>query len=321
MSPDAVQTAFAPATVGNVICGFDIFGLALEAPGDRVTARSSDRPGLRITGISGDGGRIPKDPRRNSATVAIRALLKATGRESDGIEVSIVKGLPLSGGMGGSAASAVAGVVAADALLGTGASLEFLLRCSTEGEAAVSGGPHLDNVAPALYGGLVLVGPSSSRPVVRLPIPDGLHVALLHPEIRVSTRAARKALGNTVSLAEAVGQWGRTAAFVHALHEGDWELLRESLVDGVAEPRRAHLIPGFEAVRTAALEAGALACGISGAGPAMLSLCRGSESAEAVATAMESAFAATTGLRASVHLSPVSPRGARVEGSGGEEAA
>jgi len=323
MSPDVVRTAFAPATVGNVICGFDVFGLALEAPGDRVTARSSDRPGLRITDVTGDGGRIPTDPRKNSATVAARALLRASGWDADrtGIDISIAKGLPLSGGMGGSAASAVAGVVAVDALLGTEAPIELLLQCAIEGEARASGGPHLDNVAPALYGGLVLVRPSASRPVIRLPILEELHVALLHPDVEVSTREARRALGRNVPLGEAVGQWGRTAAFVHALHEGDWDLLRESLVDGVAEPRRAHLIPGFDVVRAAAMEAGALACGISGAGPSMLSLCRGPDRASVVASAMASAFRAQTGLPSSVHLSPVSPRGARVEASGGEDAA
>ncbi|MSR23351.1 MAG: homoserine kinase [Gemmatimonadetes bacterium] len=317
MSPEEGCTAFAPATVGNVICGFDIFGLALEAPGDRVTAWPSSRPGVRIREIAGDGGRLPKNPDRNSATVAIRALLLSTGRH-DGIEVSILKGLPLSGGMGGSAASAVAGVIAADALLGTKAPLEVLLQCSVEGEATASGGAHLDNVAPALYGGLVLVRPGRSRPVVRLPIPQELHVSLLHPEVEVSTREARRVLGTSVPLAEAVAQWGSTAAFVHALHSGDWDLLQDSLQDRIAEPRRAHLIPGFEAVRQAALDAGALACGISGAGPSMLSLCRGAERARAVGEAMASAFHQSVKFEASLHLSPVAERGARVEASSAE---
>jgi homoserine kinase len=312
MKPESGRTAFAPATVGNVICGFDIFGLALEAPGDRVTARRIAEPGIRISAISGDGGRIPTHPDHNSATVAIRALLQATDR-NDGIDVSISKGLPLSGGMGGSAASAVAGVVAADALLGTRASFDLLLDCSVAGEARASGGVHLDNVAPALFGGLVLVRPGRPRPVVRLPIPNGLHVALLHPEVEVSTQEARKVLGDSVPLVQAVAQWGSTAAFVHALHTDDWALLSDSLQDRIAEPKRAHLIPGFEAVRRAALSTGALACGISGAGPSMLSLCRGMESARVVGAAMLHAFTRDAGLQASLHLSPVSERGARIE--------
>jgi homoserine kinase len=312
MSREAVATAFAPATVGNVICGFDVFGLALEAPGDRVTARLTSVPGIRIAGITGDGGRLPTDPDRNSATVAIRALLGAVER-ADGIEVSIDKGLPLSGGMGGSAASAVAGVVAADALLGTGAPTELLLRCAVEGESSASGGAHLDNVAPALLGGLVLVRASRLREFVRLPVPEGLHIALLHPEVEVSTREARKALGTTVPLGDAVIQWGNTAAFVHALHTADWELLGDSLEDRIAEPRRARLIPGFAAVRRAAVAAGAVACGISGAGPSMLSICRSAETAATVGNAMASAFGRETSLGASLHVSPVAEGGARVE--------
>lgn len=314
MSPDRSVTAFAPATIGNVICGFDIFGLALEAPGDAVTAHLSDHAGLRIRSIKGDGGHLPTDPERNSATVAIAALLSALGRD-DGLEVSIDKGLPLSGGMGGSAASAVAAVVAADGLLETGFSRDALLRFALEGERMAAGSGHLDNIAPALFGGLLLVRPGHEPEIVSLPIPDGLSVALLHPEIELNTKAGREVLGSTVPLSEAVAQWGNTAAFVHALHIGDLQLLADSLEDRVAEPRRSGAIPAFEEVREAAVEAGALACGIAGAGPSMFSLCRNEASAAAAGDAMLTAYRANATPAAHLYLSPVSREGARVTSS------
>lgn len=311
MSPDRSVTAFAPATIGNVICGFDVFGLALERPGDRVTVNASDSPGLRIRSIEGDGGRLPTDPARNSATVAISALLREAERE-DGLEVSVEKGLPLSGGMGGSAASSVAGAVAADRLLGTGFAGEDLLRFALEGEVMAAGSAHLDNVAPALFGGLLLVRRDSAVPIVRLPVPEGLFVALLHPDVELDTKVSRDALGTDVPLADAVGQWGDTAAFVHALHTTDWKLLADALMDRVAEPRRGGFIPGFREVRQAALEAGAVGCGISGGGPAVFSLCRGEESAREVGDAMLSRYQAAAGPTPTLYLSPVSRVGARV---------
>jgi homoserine kinase len=304
-------SAYAPATVANVICGFDTFGLALEAPGDTVSVRTSSEPGVRISRIVGDGGRLPSDPDQNVASVAIRALLSATGRR-EGIEIEIEKGLPLSGGMGGSAASSAAAVVAADALLGTAVSREVLLECALAGEALVSGGAHLDNVAPALFGGLLLVRPSRTQPVVHLPFPHGLSAVVLHPDVELSTKEGRAALGTTVDLHDAVAQWGNTAAFVHALHTGDWDLLADSLEDRVAEPLRSHRIPAFAEVRRAALKSGAVGCGISGAGPAILALCRELSDTARVGEAMLAAFSAAATQSASLYLSPISSRGARV---------
>jgi homoserine kinase len=311
MSPEASTTAYAPATVGNVICGFDVFGLALDHPGDRVTVRRSDRPGLRIARIEGDSGRLPTDAKRNSATVAIAALLRAAGRD-DGLEVTIAKGLPLSGGMGGSAASSVAGAIAADALLGTGFPQDALLEFALAGEGMAAGSAHLDNVAPALYGGLLLVRPTGHPRVVRLPVPKGLSVALLHPAVELSTKAARKALGTSVPLTEAVAQWGSTAAFVHALHTGDWDLLQDALVDRVAEPHRKAFIPGFDEVHSAAMSAGALACGISGAGPSLVAFTRGEERAKTVGEAMLSTYRSMAGPSAKLYLCAVATAGARI---------
>jgi homoserine kinase len=314
MSSEGSATAYAPATVGNVICGFDVFGLALDHPGDRVTVRFSDRPGLRIAGIEGDSGKLPTDAARNSATVAIAALLRAAGR-SDDLEVTIEKGLPLSGGMGGSAASSVAGAVAADALLGTGFPPDALLEFALAGEGMAAGSAHLDNVAPALYGGLLLVRPTGRPRVVRLPVPKGLSVAVLHPAVELSTREGRKALGTSVPLAEAVAQWGSTAAFVHALHTSDWDLLQDALVDRVAEPHRKGSIPGFDAVRSAAMAAGALACGISGAGPSLVAFTRDEERTKTVGEAMLSAYRSMAGPAARLYLCAVATAGARITSS------
>lgn len=311
MSPDHSVTAFAPATIGNVICGFDVFGLALESPGDLVTVRLTPESGLRISRIVGDGGRLPTDPGRNSATVGISALLKEAGR-SEGMEVVVEKGLPLSGGMGGSAASAVAAVVAADRLLATDLSEDELLSCALAGEQVAAGSAHLDNVAPALLGGLLLVRPSRTQPVVRLPVPEGLTVALLHPAVELSTREGRQAIDRMVPLGEAVAQWGNTAAFVHALHAQDWELLADSLEDRIAEPHRRASIPTLDSVRRAALAAGAIACGISGAGPSIFSLCRDAESARRIGEAMLTAYSAKAEPDATIYHSPVAPAGARV---------
>ena len=317
MSLPQSVTAFAPATVGNVVCGFDALGLALEAPGDRVTVRRTGRArGLRITGITGDGGRIPTDPALNSATVAVASLLRGTGR-SEGLDIEIEKGLPLSSGMGGSAASAVAAAVAADRLLDTALVRDELLRHAVAGERATAGGAHLDNVAPALAGGILLTRPSARRTLVRLPAPPELTIALLHPRAELRTEEARAALGDTVRLADAVAQWGNTAAFVHALHTADWDLLADALEDRVAEPARRGLIPGFGAVRRAALAAGAAGCGISGAGPSVVAFCRGADRAADAGEAMLEAHRAEAGPGATLYRSGVSADGARIVSAGG----
>ena len=318
MSVPQAVTAYAPATVGNVVCGFDVLGLALEAPGDRVTVRRAGRTReLRITGITGDGGRIPTDPALNSATVAVASLLHGTGR-SEGLEIEIEKGLPLSGGMGGSAASAVAAAVAADRLLDTALVRDDILRHAVAGERAAAGGAHLDNVAPALAGGILLTRPSARRTLVRLPVLPELTIALLHPRAELRTEEGRAAMGDTVLLADAVAQWGNTAAFVHALHTADWDLLADALEDRVAEPSRRGLIPGFGAVRRAALAAGAAGCGISGAGPSIVAFCRGAERATDAGEAMLQAHRAEAGPGATLYRSRVSAHGARILSAGGD---
>src|SRR6266851_4298255 len=240
-------TAFAPATVSNVACGFDVLGFALNAPGDEVTARLA--PGaVRIDEITGDQGRLPRDAAKNPAGVAAQALLTRLG-ERRGVALTIRKGLPLSSGLGGSAASAVAAVVAVDALLDAHTPLEMLMACAFEGERVGAGSAHGDNIAPAVYGGFVLVRVANPPDVIRLPVPVGLTAVVVHPDLEIETARARALLGNTVPLADAVQQWANLGALVDALHRSDFAQLARSLQDTIAEPRRAPLVPGLRAIK------------------------------------------------------------------------
>jgi homoserine kinase len=306
-------TAFAPATVSNVGCGFDVLGFALHEPGDTVTASFAPGVGgVRIAAITGDGGRLPLAASKNTASVAAQALLDRFG-ERRGVTLTIQKGLPLSSGLGGSAASAVAAVVAVDALIGAGAAPETLMACAFEGERAGAGSAHGDNIAPAVFGGFVLVRVPNPPDVVRLPVPDGLTAVVVHPDLEIETARARALLGRDVPLNAAIQQWANLGALVDALHRGDFDLLARALEDTIAEPRRASLVPGLAAIKQSAIAAGALGCGLSGSGPSLFALCRTAADAAPVASAMTAAVAEHIGgARPETYVSPIAPRGARV---------
>ncbi len=304
-------TAFAPATVSNVACGFDVFGFAIEGLGDEVEAERQDEPGVAIDQILHDHGRLPRDPEKNTASVAARAVLARCGARG-GVRLTVKKGIPLASGLGGSAASAVAAAVATNHLLGARLSSDELLACALAGERIASRSTHADNVAPSLLGGFVLVRQPLPPDVVTLPVPDGLTCALLHPWIEIETHAARACLGDSVPLASAVRQWANTAALVAALFRGDLELLRRSLEDHVAEPARRLLVPGFDAVRRAALEAGALGCSLSGSGPTLFALTASPQTGEAVSLAMAEAYRELGEGPADRWVSPISSLGAQL---------
>lgn len=309
---DAV-TAFAPATVSNVGCGFDVLGFALDAPGDEVTARFAAGPGVTtvtIDDITGDGGRLPREAMRNTAGVAAKALLDAIG-ERRRIALTIRKGLPLASGLGGSAASAVAAAVAVDALLDAHAPLETLIACALEGERIGAGSAHPDNVVPALCGGLVLVRTPAPPDIVRLPVPSGLTAVVVHPDLEIETARARAMLGDTVPLADAIRQAANLGAFVDGLHRGDFALIARALEDRIAEPRRAVLVPGLSAIKRAAIDAGALGCGLSGSGPSIFALCSAAYTAGRVAESMAAAVRAAIGGHPQTYVSAIA-RGARV---------
>lgn len=304
--------AFAPATVANVICGFDIFGLAIEGLGDTVVARFQETPGVSISHITGDNEKLPRRGSANTASVAARALVNALGVRH-GIALEIAKGMPLSSGLGSSAASAVAAVVAANALLGEPFSRRELLPFALEGErvSTLTHDAHSDNVAPSLLGGFVLIRGADPLDIVALPAPERLWVSAVHPNLQVRTRHAREALPEFVPLRAAARQWGNAAGLVAGLFLDDDTLIARSLRDEIVEPARASLIPGYAEVRQAGLDAGALGCGISGGCPTMFALCNARESAVAAGHAMELAFE-RAGLPAMVYISRINREGARV---------
>ena len=310
MKPPREVHAYAPATVSNVACGFDVLGFAVEKPGDTVAARLRSQPGVEILEITGDDGRLPRDAEHNTAGVAVRALLAATGDER-GVALRLHKGMPLASGLGSSAASGVAAVYAASRLLELEASRGLLLRCAMEAERVACGTAHPDNAAPCVYGGFVLVRAGDPPEVVPLPIPDGLACAVARPHLEVDTRASRGALGDTVPLGAAAVQWGNLGALVAGLFRGDLELIGRALVDVIAEPKRAPLVPGFFAAKSAALAAGALGCSLSGSGPSVFALCATRPQAEAAAAAMGEAFE-NAGLASDRIVSRVGSEGVRL---------
>ena len=263
--------AFAPATVSNLGPGFDCLGLALRERGDTVRARKAERPGVKMLRIEGDGGRLPLDPTRNTATVAVQHLLDRFAPKA-GIELELKKGLPLGSGLGSSGASAAAAVVASDAVLDLGLPQDVLVEAARHAEGIACGTPHPDNVAPAIVGGVVLIPSLDPLRLISLPVPEGLWITVYTPGCEVKTADARAVLPKSVSLADCVGQAARLAMLVHALHEGDLRMLGEAVVDVVAEPHRASLIPGYFDAKVACSEAGALCCSISGAGPTTFAL-------------------------------------------------
>jgi homoserine kinase len=302
---------FAPGSVSNVACGFDIMGFALEEPGDVVVAAPQDDPGVSIAAIHGDDGRLTKEIRKNTASAAVLALLNRL-ETTRGISLTIHKGLPLASGIGSSGASAVAAVVAANELLGRPAPMAMLLECAMAGEFAGCGSVHPDNVTPSLYGGFILARSAQPPDIVRLPVPDGLACAVLHPKMEVETGAARKLIGDQVALKDATRQWANVGGLVAALYTSDLALLSRSLVDAIAEPKRAALVPGFFDVKAAAIAAGALGASLSGSGPSIFALASSIEIARVAGEAMQAAFALTSNVGADLWVCPVGRQGARI---------
>jgi homoserine kinase len=264
-----------------------------------------------IDDITGDDGRLPREAARNTAGVAAHALLIALG-ERRGVTLSIRKGLPLASGLGGSAASAAAAVVAVDALFDAHASLDTLIACALEGERIGAGSAHADNIAPAICGGFVLVRRPNPPDVVRLPIPAGLTAVVVHPDLEIETARARAMLGDTVPLADAIRQWANLGALVDGLHRGDFGLIARALEDTIAEPRRAALVPGLAGIKRAAVDAGALGCSLSGSGPSLFALCADPQIAARVAAAMTAAVRTAIGGEPQTYISAIAPRGARI---------
>lgn len=314
MSDSGFVTAFAPASIGNVGVGFDMLGLAIAGAGDRVSARKTSQPGIRIKEVRGMDGEIHPTlsaiAEENTASIAAKSLWDKSGDDS-GLELIVHKGVPLQSGMGSSAASAVAAAVAVNALLDEPLQIADLLEHALAGEQFASGGLHADNVAPSLIGGLVLCPHVLLPRMISLPVPSGISSILVHPELQVNTADSRNRLAKGYSMEQWLTQQGYLAGFIAACAQNDVELLRQCLRDEIIEPQRADSVPCFAAVKEAAMKSGALGCSLSGSGPSIFALSFDNEAAN-LAIAMEQACR-KMGYECQSWVSPLDAGGARVE--------
>ncbi len=297
----------APATIANLVCGFDILGLALDAPADPMHITLSDTPGLRIRHT--DGYALPVVPEQNVAGAALLALMQEWGRPV-GFDLVIHKTIKPGSGLGSSAASSAGAVAGANRLLGDPFSREDLVRFAMNGEKVASGVKHADNIAPCIYGGITLVRAIHPLDIIRIDAPP-LHVAVVHPQIEVRTSDARQILRKEVQLKMAIRQWGNIAGLVAGLMKADYDLIGRSLEDVIIEPVRSILIPGFDEVKKRCQEAGALGGGISGSGPSIFMLNRDRATAERVAAVMNDVYH-RIGIDHRVYVTTVNDTGIRL---------
>jgi len=295
-----------PATVSNVVCGFDCLGFALEEPFDEMTVRKIDEPLVRITNCDDYG--LPDDPAKNVAGVALQALMDAAQIDF-GFEVEITKHIKPGSGIGSSSASSCGAVVAANRLLDDRFSKIQLVNFAMEGEKLASGAKHADNVAPCIFGGFTLVRSTEPLDIVPLDFPP-LFATVIHPQIEIKTSEARAILPQMVPLKDAVRNWSNLGSFVAALAKGDYGLLSRSMIDTIVEPARKALIPQFDDVRSAGFDAGALGGGISGSGPSIFMLSETKETAENVERVMRETYL-TTGIVFNIYVSKIHPDGVR----------
>ena len=299
---------FAPATVANLSCGFDVLGCCLDNVGDEMIIKKNDLNELRITKLEGQD--LPMEVDQNVAGVAVKAMLENL-QSNEGFDIEIYKKIKAGSGIGSSAASSAGAVFAVNKLLGSPLKNAELLPFAMEGERLASGNAHADNVAPALLGGFTLVKSYHPLEVLSLPSPEELNVVILHPQIEVKTKDSRAIIKRNISLDKAVSQWGNLGALVSALYTNDYDLLGRSLKDEIVEPIRSILIPYFDEIKALALESGALGFGISGSGPSVYAMCRGREQAEKV-KAKIAQFMEKQSITYDLHLSKINPEGVKI---------
>lgn len=299
---------FSPATVANVSCGFDVLGFCLDTVGDVMTIRKTENKGIQITKI--EGANLPLEPENNVAGVAAKAILDAADNPF-GVEIEIYKNIKPGSGVGSSSASASGTVWAINELLGRKYNKQELTAFGMKGEALASGAEHADNVAPGIFGGFTLVKQLNPLKVIQLPTPSEMWATIIHPQIEVKTSEARAILPKEVSLKKAITQWANVGSFISGLYDEDYELISDALVDSIVEPHRSKLIPHFDEVKNAMLDAGALGAGISGSGPSIFSLCKGESVAMNVAEAINEVYK-NKGIEFDVYVSKINTNGVKI---------
>jgi len=301
---------FAPASVANVACGFDQLGFALDRPGDEIIGKIINQStGLVITKITGDHKKLSYDIEKNTAGFAAKKLLEYLGEEKRGIEIEIHKKMPFGSGMGSSAASAVAGVMIINELLGKPLSKRELLPFAVQGEQIADGAYHADNVAPSLLGGMVLIRDNETLDVHRLFVPKGLYAVVIYPHIKILTKDARAILSENITLKQHIAQSGNLGGLIIGLNNSDFDLIKRSLNDVVIEPQRAKLIPHFYDIKELALSNGALGCSISGAGPSIFALCSNSLIAENISESVNKLLQSLK-IEHDIYISSINQEGA-----------
>jgi homoserine kinase len=299
---------FCPATIANLSCGFDVLGLCLVTAGDEMIIRKSDLKGIRITKIV--GANLPLETENNVAGVAALAMLEEVETEF-GFEIEIYKNIKAGSGIGSSAASSAGAVFGINELLGRPFSRKELVKFAMQGEKLASGNAHADNVAPCLLGGFTLVRCTNPLDIIKIDSPSELYATVVHPQIELKTSDARSVLKQTVSLKSAITQWGNVGGLVAGLYTNDYELIGRSLHDEIIEPVRSMLIPGFDLIKKAAYENGALGSGISGSGPSIFALSKGKDTAEKIAKVMSAVYDEIN-LPYEIHVSKVNPDGVSI---------
>ena len=309
MSRSSIK-AFAPATVANVSCGFDVLGFAVENPGDEVEIKLTTKPGIEITSILGDHGKLPTDPKLNSASVSIQSYFDYIGY-NDGIKMILNKKMPISSGMGSSAASSVAGVFAVNEILNKPLNKKDLLKFALQGEKIACGSAHADNAAASLLGGFILVRSYDPLDIVSLEYPKDLIVIVIHPQLIIDTKAARKLISSNIKLNSAISQLGNIAGLISGLSQKDYNLISRSLIDVIAEPKRSKLITGYEEIKKTAIDFGAIGCGISGSGPSIYALSTNLKKAENIAFEMKNKFKSFD-IDSHYYISKINDTGAKI---------
>ncbi len=299
---------FSPGTVANVACGFDVLGFCLDNIGDEMVIRKTDKKGIRITRI--EGYDLPFEADKNVAGVAALALLE-DARPDCGFDIEIYKSIKPGSGIGSSSASAAGSVFAINELLGRPYDKTQLTYFAMQGEKLASQSEHADNLAPGIFGGFTLVKSLDPLEILQIPVPEDLYATVIHPQIEIKTSESRAILPTQIPLADAIAQWANVGSLVHAMHIDDYELIKRSLEDIVVEPYRSKLIPYFDDVKHAALNAGALGCGVSGSGPSIFTLSKGLETAKNVETAIHEVYG-KTGIEFETYVSKVNVEGIKI---------